>query len=54
MTTSNQGEYPLHELAYASFLFPFDLRVSPRDIGHRLRLGLHHRGGDGVAVTSGM
>ena len=54
MANSDQGEYPLHELAYASFLFPFDLRVSPRDIGHRLRLELHHRGGDGVAVTSGV
>ena len=54
MANSNQGEYPLPELANAAFLFPFDLRVSPRDMGHRLRLELHHRGGDGVAVTSGV
>ena len=29
MANSNQGEYPLPELANAAFLFPFDLRVSP-------------------------
>ena len=54
VTNSNQWDYPLPELANAAFLFPFDLRVSPRDIGNRHRLQLHHRGGDGVAVISGM
>ena len=54
MANSDQREYPLRELVNAAHLFPVGLRVSPRDIGHHLRLELHHRGGGGIAVTSGM
>ena len=32
IANSDQREYRLPELARAAFLFPFDLRVSPRDI----------------------
>ena len=52
LVNSDYREYPLPGLVNAAFFFPFALRPSPRDIGHRLRMQLHHRGTDGAVVTS--
>ena len=52
LANSDHREYPLPGLAKAAFFFPFDLRVSRQNIGHRPRLELHHRGIDGVVVSS--
>ena len=43
-------QYPLHSLVASASLYPFDLRLSARDLKRRPRLELHHRL-DGPVVT---
>ena len=51
MVNRDHCEHPFLSLATAAFFFPFDLRMSARDIGRRPRLELHHRGTGGAVVT---
>lgn len=48
---SKFGEYPLADLVNSGCFFPFDLRLSARDIERRSRLELHHRPVGGTVVT---
>ena len=51
MVNCDHREHPFLNLATAAFFFPFDLRMSAREIGRRPRLELHHRGTGGAVVT---
>lgn len=52
LVNSDRREHPLPGLANAASFFPFDIRLSARDLGCRPRLELHHRSIDGTVVTS--
>ena len=48
---TDRQQYPLHSLVDSVLLYPFDLRLSARDVTRRPRLEIHHQGLDGAVVT---
>lgn len=48
---TDRQQYPLHGLVGSASFYPFDLRLSARDVTRRPRLEIHHQGLDGVVVT---